>query len=110
MFSGKAGDPMQQVMLCFNWCALKWMIYPSACNFSVAESNWKAGCVERHLSGLERGKGREALPIATNRKNIQLGFFELAIVITTVLTPSKWHVIYPVRQLQTVCALREYGG
>jgi len=38
--------------------------------FSVAESNWKAGCVERHLSGLERGKGREALPIATHRKNI----------------------------------------
>ena len=43
--------------------------YPSACSFPVAGSNWKAGCVERHLSGLERGKGREALPIATSGEN-----------------------------------------
>jgi hypothetical protein len=42
---------------------------PLACSLPVAELNWKAGCVERHLSGLERGKGCEALPIATPDEN-----------------------------------------
>ncbi len=28
MLSGIAGDPMQQVVLCFDWCALGWM-FPS---------------------------------------------------------------------------------
>lgn len=32
----------------------------------LKSSRWKAGCVERRTSGLERGKGREALPIATS--------------------------------------------
>ena len=32
----------------------------------LKSSRWKAGCVERRMSGLERGKGREALPIATS--------------------------------------------
>ena len=26
LFSGIAGDPMQQVVLCSNWCTLEWMI------------------------------------------------------------------------------------
>ena len=42
---------------------------PLACSLPVAELNWKAGCVERHLSGLERGKGCEALPIVTFRQD-----------------------------------------
>lgn len=25
MFSGRAGDSTQQVVLCFDWCALGWM-------------------------------------------------------------------------------------
>src|SRR5919108_6027503 len=32
----------------------------------LKSSAGKAGCVERRMSGLERGKGREALPIATS--------------------------------------------
>ncbi len=26
LFSGIAGDPMQQVVLCFDWCALEWRL------------------------------------------------------------------------------------
>ena len=33
----------------------------------VSKPSWKAGCGESRTSGLERGKGREALPIATSR-------------------------------------------
>jgi hypothetical protein len=61
---------MQQVVLCFDWCALERGFYPITCNFPVAESNWKAGCIERCLSGLDGGKGREALPIRTLYKNL----------------------------------------
>ncbi len=38
---------------------------------AVAWPNWKAGCRETGLPRLERGKGREALPIAT--KNLSRG-------------------------------------
>ena len=69
MFSGIAGDSTQQVVLCFDWCALGWMFYPSACTFSVAGSNWKAVCVERRPYRLEGGKGREVLPILTLCEN-----------------------------------------
>src|SRR3712207_6755844 len=35
------------------------------CPCRVSRPNWKAECRETGLLGLERGKGREALPIAT---------------------------------------------
>ncbi len=69
-------------MLCFDWCALGW-ICPSACNLSVAGLNWKAGCIERCLSGLEGGKGREALPILTHCKNLSQRTFVLISERTT---------------------------
>jgi hypothetical protein len=61
MFSCRAGDSTQQVVLCFDWCDLGWMFHPSACTFSGAGSNWKAVYVERRLYRLEGGKDREVL-------------------------------------------------
>jgi hypothetical protein len=37
-------------------------------------SRWKAGCGESRTSGLERGKGCKALPIATGAKHRPAGF------------------------------------
>src|SRR5206468_12601439 len=34
------------------------------CSVKVLRPNWKAACRETGLRGLERGKGRKALPIA----------------------------------------------
>lgn len=43
---------------------------------------WKAGCGETRTSGLERGKGREALPIVT----ALLGLFSLV----TLMAHERW--------------------
>ncbi len=69
MFSGIAGDTIQQVVLCFDWCALGWISHPSACNLEVIGLNWKAQCGESRMLRLDGGKGRETLPIRTSCKN-----------------------------------------
>lgn len=45
------------------WCALRSLRL--LCPTRVVRPNWKAECVERRPLRLERGKGCEALPIAT---------------------------------------------
>jgi len=56
LFSGIAGDTIQQVVLCFDWCALGWISHPSVCNLEVIGLNWKAQCGESRMLRLDGGK------------------------------------------------------
>ena len=75
---------MQQVVLCFDWCALGWISYLSACNLSVVGLNWKAQCGKSRMLRLDGGKGRETLPIRTPDENVQHS--ELLNVLGNILT------------------------
>ncbi len=68
LFSGRAGDFRQQVVLCSDWCALEVLPNPSThtegqTRKSVVSEYWKAECIERCLLGLDGGKERKLLPI-----------------------------------------------
>ncbi len=46
-----------------SWCALERTHQPLTASTPVLRPNWKAGCLETNLSGLDRGKGHKILPI-----------------------------------------------
>ena len=87
LFSGRAGDSMQRVMLCSNWCALAVLPNPSTHTeghitvfIRVLESRLRGNSPER----FGRGKGCKALPIRINvpRGNALAAYFTLLVKIT----------------------------
>jgi hypothetical protein len=68
MFSDRAGDSMQRIVLCSNWCASTGKPESTASNARARQGHveyWKAQCGESRMLRLDGGKERKLLPIRT---------------------------------------------
>ena len=68
LFSGRAGDLMQQVVLCSDWCASPGQPESTTSHARTAMGHveyWKAQCGESRMLRLGGGKERKLLPIRT---------------------------------------------
>ena len=69
MFSDTAGDSMQQVVLCSDWCASPGQPESTTSHARTGTGHveyWKAQCGESRMLRLGGGKERKLLPIRTN--------------------------------------------